>query len=314
MIIDLTAPKSVTIWLQERTVVRMTNMTSSVKLWSNLHGSAANPIATYTPDAAKVVLIDITDYLRAYRSSVTVCNFSYGVGSNLPLAITIGGLISPNSVSIPQHALTGAASIIPPTLLLSPSEFGSPIQFEFRSSLAWDIDEWDGATTMYSGELHQPTHALDDSTVDRFQITEEHGDYVLNGATTPTRCDVQYAYVKWRSFTGAWRAHVFEVVKNKTAQADAYSLLPTDNEYKTITGRVDSLTLRLDNLNAYDLWYYADIITSSEIYVCIKPLPNWVEERVQVTTKDITYPDGNAGTDGKLEITVNYKRYDAVAM
>ena len=36
-------------------------------------------------------------------------------------------------------------------------------------------------------------------------------------------------------------------------------------------------------------------------------------ERVQVVSKNVTLPDGEA-TDGKLEIEVNWKRYDAVAM
>ena len=313
MIIDLSTPKSVTIWLQERTVVRMTNMTSSVKLWSNLHGSAANPIATYTPDAAKVVLIDITDYLRAYRGSVTVCNFSYGSGSNIPLMTSIGGLINPASVSIPRHKLTGVADIVPPSYMISAEDFSKKISFEFRSSISWWVHEKNTVGGSNVKQITQPTTEFNFANIADYLIIDSDGDYPLDGVVTPMRCDVQYAFVKWRSFTGAWRAHVFEVVKNKTAQADAYSLLPTDNEYKTITGRVDSLALRLDNLNEYDLWYYADIITSSEVYVCINDVTG-NEERVQVTTKDITYPDGNAGTDGKLEITVNYKRYDAVAM
>ena len=95
----------------------------------------------------------------------------------------------------------------------------------------------------------------------------------------------------------------------KTAPANSYNLLPIDNEYIEIKGRVDEMTIGLDGLTIYDLWYYGDVITSSKVEVDDGRGYN----RVEVTTKSITLPSGEAGNDGKLEIVLNWKRYDAVS-
>ena len=83
-----------------------------------------------------------------------------------------------------------------------------------------------------------------------------------------------------------------------------------DNSYNEVKGREDSLDIYLDELMPYDLWYYADVITSSFVEVSLDGT-NW--NQVQVTNKNITLPTGGAG-NGKLEITVNWRRYDAVTM
>ena len=97
----------------------------------------------------------------------------------------------------------------------------------------------------------------------------------------------------------------------KQTTKNAYSLLPIDGEYIEIKGREDGFTLRLDRLNTYDLWYYSDVLQSSNVQVS-DDAQGW--QRVQVTEKSITLPDGEAGTNGVLEIAVNYREYDAVAM
>ena len=82
------------------------------------------------------------------------------------------------------------------------------------------------------------------------------------------------------------------------------------NDYDDVKGREDSFTIRLDGLNNYDLWYYADLITSSSVKVTLDG-EKW--QKVQVTEKNITLPDGEAN-NGILEISLNYAKYDAVAM
>ena len=92
--------------------------------------------------------------------------------------------------------------------------------------------------------------------------------------------------------------------------AENYQLLTLDNSYNEIQGRVDGLDLYLDDLLPYDLWYYADVITSSKVEVS---LDGQIWNQVQVTNKNVTIPAGDMG-NGKLEITVNWRKYDAVTM
>jgi hypothetical protein len=101
------------------------------------------------------------------------------------------------------------------------------------------------------------------------------------------------------------------LLRKPTIAADSsYQLLTLDNSYDEIKGRVDNFDLYIDELLPYDLWYYADVVTSSKVEVSLDG-QNW--HRVQVTTKNVTIPTGTMG-NGKLEITVNWRKYDAVTM
>lgn len=302
MIVNVSGATTAKVWKQERLIAHLASMTDDVKLWTDLEGSAANPIATYTPDANGDLWVDLTDYVRTYPS-VGTFNFSFGVGSNWPLVVTIEGLINPESVLIPYHMLKeNGAMVIPPSRILWDGTNSDPSEFEFYATAG----TWSVTGNASLAIDHRSVGQI--SGVFTLENAEQHNkDYV----PTKLRCGLEYAVVKWISFTGAERISWLQVVKSKIASANNYSLLPRDNEYIQIKGREDGFTLRIDGLNVYDLWYYADILTSSDVRVSFDGGTTF--DRVEVDTKNITIPDGEA-FDGVLEINVNWKRYDAVAL
>lgn len=310
MIVNVSGAVSVKVWKQDRLVAHLANMTSDVKLWTTLHGSAASPIAVYTPDTNKDVYIDLTDYVRTYPT-VTGINFSFGAGSNWPMLVSVVGLISPDSVIIPKHVYSYDLQIEPPSMMYHSGSLPL-VKWEARND-ASHIDysaEWGSAEDPHVAVVSTPSWEVPLAAQNSAYVHVE-GDHGWHRYKFKDQaCDNLYAAVRWESFTGATRLHILEVVKAKIDNANNYSLLDLDNQYKEIKGRVDGFTLRIDGLNIYDLWYYADICNSSKVDVCLDG-STW--NRVQVTTKSFTIPDGGA-TDGKLEITLNWKKYDAVAM
>lgn len=304
MIITMNGAKTAVVWKQERLIARVPNMTTQVRLWTNLEGSAASPIAIYTPDANGLVLIDLTDYVRTY-ASVTTFNFSYGSDapySNYPLAVTIAGLISPEHVIIPPHSmLQYGALVVPPSMILCDMNQASPVEAElYTNAGTWSV----------TGDATKSADGRKIGQIDGGAFTLSDGTHSKTFRPVQLKCDTRYALVRWVSFTGVRREHFLEIAKVKTSAEGSYNLLPVDAEYIEVKGRVDGMLLRLTGLDAYDLWYYADMITSSNVQVS---LDGTNYDRVQVTTKSITQPDGD-NTDGKLEIEINWKRYDAVAM
>lgn len=296
---------AVNYWKQERLVVKkqMHDLRDKVLMWTNLQGSQSSPIAQYYGYAVGntgEVCVDLTDYVRTYPNVSTI--YIQEEGATLcTLNMTMKGLINPANVIIPYHPLKAyGALIVPPSkLLIAANQQGLEESEFYKTSGTWSVSG--GASLGTSGRVIgqiESAFTLSDGTHSRkFQPKTRH-------------CGVEYAFVKWISFTGIERTHIFEVSKVKTETADAFSLMPIDNEYIEIKGRKDGLSLRLDGLCAYDLWYYSDVITSSNVQVSLDGT-NW--DRVQVTTKSITQPDGEGG-DGELEIAINCKRYDAVAM
>lgn len=312
MIINiLTATGTQSIWKAERTIFygkSSQEFGHPFNVWTDLHGSNAEPIATYTPNGENEAYVDMTDYIRAYPNvgHVYFNNQTY-FEDVIDIQVTVVGLINPAGVYIPPFTMPDAL-IVPPERILYAGL--TDIRCEFypavTTGLTWALE---GAAQW----------AVDKRWVDAI------GDFIIyrlkSGQTTIARkstfqttiidaCKSPAVAVRWVSFTGVQRVHHFMLRKPTIASAENYQLLTLDNSYNEIKGRVDSLDLYLDDLLPYDLWYYADVITSSKVEVSLDG-QTW--NQVQVTNKNVTIPTGEMG-NGKLEITVNWRRYDAVTM
>ena len=154
--------------------------------------------------------------------------------------------------------------------------------------------------------------------------TEIGTNELVEGRFEPkeVECGVRYAVIQWRSFVGPYKAHTFKINSQKTETQDNYSPLMVDNSYNEIKGSEESLILSIDELNTYDLWYYSDILTSSEVslMVCDGKVFYEISKgkavggiRLEITTKSVTMPSGDRA-DGKLEFEAKIKRYDAVTL
>ena len=308
-------------WLADRLLVlcKVTNPTASEGLYVTGQSDSPFGMVKYELDANGYCVIDFTDFYRTYRGAREIWLW-YGVEDYDDPSVNLVtlfddpplGLINPAGVYIPKHPLEDyGAIIVPPARMLYDVTMNVPLIFEFRGDglTQWSIYEMDAAgIDLYDGTLTEPSHALDDTTVVAFNIYDP-GFHSWRMQEAP--CDAELAFVEWISFTGATRRHIFEVQKHKTDTGDSFSVLSLDGQPFQIKGRKDGFTLRLDNLCAYDVWYYADVITSSDVNVSLDGGATWA--RVEVTSKNITLPNEDA-TDGKVEISVNWKEYDPITL
>lgn len=127
----------------------------------------------------------------------------------------------------------------------------------------------------------------------------------------PLDCERRYVAVRWVAATGITRLHTFEMRDLMQSADDITKFETADGTYSVSRGRVDGFKLYLENLNAYDYWYYADVINSSTVEVSLDG-ENW--RTVEVLTKSVTIPNTNSGKLSNLEISVNWREYDAVTM
>lgn len=314
MIINiLTATGTQSIWKAERTIFygkSSQEFGHPFNVWTDLHGSNAEPLATYTPNGENEAYVDMTDYIRAYPNvgHVYFYNQTY-FEAVIDIQVTVVGIINPAGVYIPPFNMPDAL-IVPPERILYAGL--SDIRSEFypttTTGLTWAVENGIWAANK------RFVDAIGDFTIYRIksgQDTIAHkSKFYQIGGNGFVGCDKPAAAVRWVSFTGVQRVHHFLVRKPTITAADNYQLLTLDNTYNEIKGRVDSLDLYIDELIPYDLWYYADVITSSKVEVTLDGT-NWYQ--VQVTNKNVAIPTGEMG-NGKLEITVNWRKYDAVTM
>ena len=314
--VKLTYP-NVGIWSAERQIIyleRVSGSVSEVKL--SKRNKATLPfenIATYKLDENGKCAIDITDLVRTfgvYQNAIDV-NTSLNINLSTPgvstsFYIRINGIINPANVYIPPFTMPDAL-IVPPERILYAGL--TDIRCEFYTAVTTDLTwELDGAIL---AEDKRWIDAINDFTIYRVK----YGETTIARKSTfqsiyVDPCKFPAAAVRWVSFTGGQRVHHFLLRKSTIASVENYQLLTMDNSYNEIKGRVYGLDLYLDDLLPYDLWYYADVITSSKVEVSLDG-QTW--NQVQVTNKNVTIPTGEMG-NGKLEITVNWRKYDAVTM
>lgn len=297
MIIDITNgdAANVAYWKAERLLVKWT--TSNDITFAYVEGGDYPEVATYKA-ADGVVLIDITDFVRTYPTRTALLFADLDASIQRGVIIKHMGLINPAGVYIPFHPLSQKGLLVaPPSKMYDGFGYGVGLFLYPRedNSVSGDAD-YNSAT----GEIYNIDGA--------FSITRDGVSHTYS--LMPLSCDREYAAVRWRSFDGSMRVHTWEMRKNTIAADGGFSLLDLNNEYRDIKGREDGMTLSMRGLNAYDYWYYSDLITSPLVEVSLDTI-NWT--KVEVTSKNVTIPDGDS-FDGKIDITIKYKRYDAVDM
>ena len=294
------------IWAQERNflyVSRLLSTSTHVLVEVMGHNELS---AKYAIPPSRTVDVDITDVVRMYETGTFKVSEMSGdtvVEEQTPDPWYIAGLIDPEKVLIPDHDLQdagGGALILPPNkILLHPDAPFATAECYFSEPNNW----------LVTGDAEL------DINKRRLNIT---GDFMLatRGYTAVKGFSPRYgdkclpmALLSWVSFTGAGRIHVFEIVQQATESVDEVEMLTADNSYDIRKGRKDSVTLRLDGLNRYDLWYYGDVVTSSFVGVSFDGDENY---RAEVTTKKVELPASDEGALGSLEITLNYSRYDTL--
>lgn len=303
MIIDVTSASvsNAEYWTAERFLVRMEDPAGYIVL-GYYEAEVFKEIARYTP-VNGAVLIDVTDFVRAYPELGRL----YLVGYNTRfVGYVIAGRINPAGVLIPRHALMDAqdpALIIPPQKMLLDVQNSTFVMAEFYAQRANEWEDMDG--------FAQWDNAM------RNLINFNTAGFVLkNGDVSedfrPELADTckPLALVEWQSFSGATRRHVFYIVKQTNETEETISLENVQNEYTELKGETDGFSLRLEDLTRYDLWYYSDMITSSNVRVSIDGGATFY--RVQVTDKKYTIPDTDAGRLSTLEIAIKFRKYDTI--
>ena len=308
MIINVTNGNvpNVAFWKAERFLIQWTTSADAVS-FAYQNGAETVEVATYQT-ANGGVLIDVTDFARAYPERNTLI-FSDGTNTRT-VTFNVAGLINPAGVLIPERDDDDFCAISAPSLMLAP--FGSlQLAFEMWSTDGYNfstgrVKEKPGDTVQNYARSVTLAHATE-----RVEFWHLNANEYRAVDIQPLSCERIYACVEWVSFTGATRRHIFEVTKATVETGDVVTLANILNEWTAMKGRVDSFTLRLENLDRYDLWYYSDLITSSRVRVTIDGA-NWHD--VHVDKNNYTLPESNAGKLSKFEIPIKFRKYDAVSL
>lgn len=126
----------------------------------------------------------------------------------------------------------------------------------------------------------------------------------------PRSCNTRYELLKWISAYGNEKRAWFEVEDFIVENTKTQEFATLDINYKVLKNREESFSAAMYGVMPSDIEYYSDIITSDEVYLMVynESTSLYEPERVFVSTKKITIPNGVQKSDFKIEI--KHRHYD----
>lgn len=287
----------------------------------------------------KSVCLDISSVMRTYKArnsfSVDVyTNNGESIVSGIPFSIA--GDVNPKF--FPPHPLpplnsvfsNDALKMLPPVKMYR-LPFTDPdtmynlliadIYTETTETLTLQQLDEDGneisSDTLINGEYEILTECVE------LRLLEKSNDVVMTRKLIPCKCGNNYVLVSWKSRSGNMKRAVWELINMTEDVSSVTELLnigspayQADTHPVTIhKGYNAGAVLRLDSLCAYDYWYYSDIVTSDEVAVYVNSAEESIDTDkhiVEVTTKSISMPNGDADAPYTLDINIILNRYDEI--
>lgn len=161
---------------------------------------------------------------------------------------------------------------------------------------------------LYGGDIQAEVGALADFTLDGATVAaptgcqyievilgEASNDVTINDWHTVLQelpCGKPYRLVQWRGRLGGQKEHYWLTKDSKWSAGDSVEL--QSRGYEARKSATETMTLYIEDLSEYDVYYYADIITSDVVIIDGK--------QVSVRTSSVTYPNGL--DNGSVEVEV----------
>lgn len=275
-------------YLFERNVVKFKTKNSLMYL-----RSGSSYIATYNNVANKEILIDMTEYIIANPNPTSAITL-YDTSTSATITWqSTGKLFNPNKVQRPSYPLAqyftkNNTRVNFPNVIFAPSSVFSGDHF-----LSWSPVEGLDFSLQSSGgdtidrEVYIVETAEEDNAIG-IGVIDNKAQY--NMQMRQQKDCIQYIDIKWECLfkKDAYKKHKFELYEQNESVDVSQELYNYIDGGLALTekSRKKTITLKLDDLSTYDLWYYSDLLTSSNVFAYVDG--EW--QRIQVITKNINIP------------------------
>lgn len=255
--------------------------------------SGSSVIAIYNNVANKEILIDLTEYVIANPNPTSAITLYDGSTTATITWQSSGKLFNPNKVQRPNYPLyqfftKNNARVNFPNIIFAPSSVFSGDHF-----LTWSPEENLDFSLASSGgntidRIIRIEETLEEDNSISIGMIDLKAQY--NMQMRQQKDCIQYIDIKWECLfqKDAYKKHKFELYE----QSESVDVSQELYNYKdgglalTEKSRQQQVTIRLDDLSNYDLWYYSDMLTSNNVLAFV----NGEWQRVSVVTKKIDIP------------------------
>lgn len=270
----------------------------------------------------KVVEIDLTEWMRLHANDlIKGITLAFDSDESVTLTWARAQLYDVSKI-VRKHSLVAlAVDALPNNALTPPSMMTASAEAELLVTMI----DWNGAVSVRANYNSSSVNIYEDLGTNLLFIPTQWNDESLTSIdivgiiddsdavrikVREALCGHLYALVRWLFPTGWTVRHLIEVRDVTDATAESYSLRTIDDSFATHKGAGQSFKLHLEELTAYDAWYYGTIATSSSVEISFDNGVTW--KRVDVTTKKLVQPNGDDGKLAKIDIDVTYSKHSAI--
>lgn len=287
------------VWTKQRTFLTLNNSSTPFTL-SITSGNTTLEYLISSDVSGYTETIEVTDIVID-ADSLTLEILETAETTEINIARV--GIADPARLAIPSNSAAGKhLATLPPSVIYADGEHtlmldvvdGSPVRLNGSKQIVPQ------ALLQY---MTLPLGAIDadrNVTLEYLSARPIAWHIFWQTKTRSLPCDAASAYVLWKSISGGNKAALWKVRDKGLNVTDSV-------QFATMTDGVDVrksfgsvMALYLDDLSAYDVWYYSDIIASDIV--------NVNGRQVNITTSSVTYPNGY--DRGEVVVNVEFSNFD----
>lgn len=287
------------VWSKQRVFLRVDNQSADFTL-AITSGNTTLEYFIFGTTSGYTETIELTDIVRG-EDSIILEDLENSETVDIDVAHV--GTASPDRLAIPSNGAAGEhLATLPPSVIYADGEHsiildvvgGRPVRLNGSAQITPQVLRQ--YMTLSLGAIAANSNVTLEYLSAR--PIEWHIFWQTKARAIP--CDVDSAYVLWKSISGGNKASLWKVRDKglNVTESDEFSTMYDGVDVRKSFGSV--MALYLDDLSAYDVWYYSDIITSDIV--------NVNGRQVNVTTSSITYPNGY--DRGEVVVNVEFSNFD----
>lgn len=266
-------------------------------------------------------VIELTKFLPMVIATDGYIRFEGYLGSGpsegIDIYVTTVGAENKDRVVVPyNNAITGTIYQVPPHAIYAPHGQFATINIELGVNGTYI---WNGSIVEGPALRQYDTQMNTVSVGDYLTIGLDGGD-VTNTEIWRTYvqdipCGVSFKFIVWQGRLGGKKSFYW-LVKDVTEEVTDSQEIQAIPNADTLAFGVDvrknyreTMVLYLPNLDAYDIYYYSDIITSNDVTAGSSITEGMA---VRVLSSSVKYPNGNER--GRIEVTIEYTNHDTIGI
>lgn len=289
-----------TVWTKQRTFLRVDNRSNESFTIGITSGDTTLEYLISSEEGGYTETIEVTDIVRDVDAIIIDL---YDTDETIDINVAQVGIADPSRLAIPSNSAAGEhLATLPPSVIYADGEHTIMLDVVGENPVRLN-----GSTQIAPQALLQymtlPLGAIDaESNVTLEYLTEKPLSWHVfwQTKTRALPCDVDSAYVLWKSVSGGNKAALWKVRDKGLNVTESVEFVTMYDGVDVRKSFGSTMALYLDDLSAYDVWYYSDIIASDVV--------NVNGRQVNVTTSSVTYPNGY--DRGEVVVNVEFSNFD----